>query len=64
MALPYTNREMAAHPAFQESVARLRGWGITVLFGPDVMSLPAADAIEPSLDEIPWHLSLARLPRP
>ena len=64
VALPYTNREMAAHPAFQESVARLRGWGITVLFGPDVISLPVSDATEPSLDEIPWHLSLARLPRP
>ena len=64
VALPYTNREMAAHPAFQESMARLRGWGITVLFGTDVISLPVADATGPSLDEIPWHLSLARLPRP
>ncbi len=64
VALPFTNREMAAHPAFQEAVTRLRGWGVTVLFGPDVVPLPAADAVDAGLDEIPWHLSLARLPRP
>ena len=64
VALPFTNREMAAHPAFQESVARLRTWGVTVLFGPDVMALPAAGATDPGLDAIPWHLSLQCLPRP
>src|SRR5262245_52481973 len=42
VALPYTNREMAAHPAFLEAISRLRAWGVVVLFGPDVMTLPAA----------------------
>lgn len=64
VAMPFTNREMAAHPAFHESVARLRGWGVTVLFGPDVIALPAADAADPGLDQIPWHASLAQLPPP
>jgi len=64
VALPFTNREMAAHPTFQASVTRLRSWGVTVLFGPDVVPLPAADAADPGLDDIPWHLSLAGLPRP
>jgi phosphopantothenoylcysteine synthetase/decarboxylase len=63
VALPYTNREMATHPAFQESIARLRGWGVTVLHGPDVVALPAADAT-PDLDAIPWHLALQSLPEP
>ncbi|GLZ75755.1 flavoprotein [Actinorhabdospora filicis] len=32
---PYTNWAHAAHPAFAESVTRLRGWGVTVLYGED-----------------------------
>jgi phosphopantothenoylcysteine synthetase/decarboxylase len=64
VAIPYTNREMAAHPAFLESISRLRTWGVTVLFGPDVMTLPAADSADADPPEIPWHLSLACLPRP
>ena len=63
VALPFTNREMAAHPAFQESVTRLRGWGVTVLFG-GRDAAARRGCRRPGLDEIPWHLSLARLPRP
>lgn len=64
VALPFTNQEMAAHPAFHEAVTRLRGWGVTVLIGPDVMTLPAASDVDAEPYEIPWHLALARLPRP
>jgi phosphopantothenoylcysteine synthetase/decarboxylase len=42
VAVPFTNREHAAHPAFGENVAKLRSWGVTVLYGPDVF--PAHDA--------------------
>ena len=31
MALPVTNPEHAAHPAFAENIGRLRSWGVTVL---------------------------------
>ena len=37
VALPFTNSAMAAHPAFGEAVARLRSWGVTVLYGDDVV---------------------------
>jgi hypothetical protein len=55
---------MAAHPSFHESIARLRGWGVTVLFGPDVVPLPPAGAEDPGFDTVPWHLGLQALPRP
>ena len=35
VAAPYTNWAHAAHPAFGESVRRLRGWGVCVLYGED-----------------------------
>jgi phosphopantothenoylcysteine decarboxylase len=35
VALPFTNRAHAAHPAFTENIAKLRSWGVTVLFDPD-----------------------------
>ena len=63
VALPYTNQEMAAHPVFQDSITRLRGWGVTVLYGTEVVSLPSADT-DPDLDAIPWYLTLRSLPPP
>ncbi len=39
VAMPFTNRAHAAHPAFIEKVARLRSWGVVVLYGPDVYPL-------------------------
>ena len=35
VAQPFTNAEHAAHPVFEENIARLRSWGVTVLQGPD-----------------------------
>ena len=34
--VPYTNKVMALHPALHESLAKLRDWGVHVLFGDDV----------------------------
>jgi phosphopantothenoylcysteine synthetase/decarboxylase len=62
VALPYTNAAMAAHPAFNESVARLRSWGVTVLYGDDVVRLHAPGTGEAFIDEIPWDLALKALP--
>jgi hypothetical protein len=61
VALPYTNAAMAAHPAFGENVTRLRGWGVTVLYGPDVMDLHSPGTGESRIDAIPWHLTLDAL---
>lgn len=62
VAMPYTNRAMAAHPAFGESISRLRSWGVTVLYGDDVLPLPEPGLGQELLDAIPWHLALAALP--
>jgi phosphopantothenoylcysteine synthetase/decarboxylase len=64
VAMPFTNAAMAAHPGFGEAIARLRGWGVTVLFGDDVMRLPPPGDGDLVIDAIPWHLILKALPRP
>jgi phosphopantothenoylcysteine synthetase/decarboxylase len=61
VALPITNVAMAAHPAFPESVARLRSWGVTVLYGDDVLHLHPPGVGEAHLEEIPWRLVLSAL---
>jgi phosphopantothenoylcysteine synthetase/decarboxylase len=64
VAMPFTNQAMAAHPAFIEAIAKLRGWGVTVLFGDDVFRLPPAGEGDLVADSVPWHLILKALPRP
>lgn len=61
VAMPYTNAAMAGHPAFGESVARLRAWGVTVLYGDDVVRLHQPGAGESRVDSVPWHLTLEAL---
>jgi phosphopantothenoylcysteine synthetase/decarboxylase len=61
VALPYTNAAMAAHPAFGENVSRLRGWGVTVLYGPEVMDLHSPGTGESRIHAVPWHLTLDAL---
>ena len=39
VAVPFTNRAHAAHPAFTQNIALLRSWGVTVLFDPDAQPL-------------------------
>ncbi|MFG2044432.1 flavoprotein [Dactylosporangium sp. NPDC048998] len=62
VAVPYTNRAMAAHPAFGESIERLRSWGVTVLYGEDVVELHQP-GIGETRDDFPWHLPLDTLDR-
>jgi phosphopantothenoylcysteine synthetase/decarboxylase len=64
VAIPYTNSAMAAHPAFAESIARLRGWGVTVLYGDDVVKLHPPGTGESRAEPFPWHLALDALPQP
>jgi len=62
VAMPYTNAAMATHPAFREAIDRLRGWGVTVLFGGDVVALHPPGTGDEHIDEFPWHLALSALP--
>lgn len=61
VAMPYTNTAMAAHPAFVENLRRLSDWGVQVLFGDDVMTLPAPRRGEGRAAQFPWALALAAL---
>jgi phosphopantothenoylcysteine synthetase/decarboxylase len=61
VAMPYTNRAMAAHPAFGESIDRLRSWGVCVLYGDDVLRLHPPGAGEAAAERFPWHLPLPAL---
>jgi phosphopantothenoylcysteine synthetase/decarboxylase len=51
VAVPTPNEALAKHPAFTESVTRLRSWGVTVLFDPVTNALSS-----PSLDPQPGGL--------
>jgi phosphopantothenoylcysteine synthetase/decarboxylase len=64
VAMPYTNAAMAAHPAFAESIRRLRSWGVRVLYGDEVYPLHEPGTGELSLEGFPWHLPLLELARP
>jgi phosphopantothenoylcysteine synthetase/decarboxylase len=61
VALPFTNGAMAKHPAFLESIEKLRSWGVTVLFGDDVIELHEPGQGERHLTEFPWELALKAL---
>lgn len=64
VAMPYTNAAMAAHPAFQESLHRLRTWGVRVLFGEHVMALPKPGTGSAVADRFPWELAVAAVGPP
>ena len=63
VALPFTNRAHAAHPAFVENIGRLRSWGINVLFGPDVYPLHEPGTGSKFLHLYPWAMTLEALTR-
>jgi phosphopantothenoylcysteine synthetase/decarboxylase len=58
VAVPFTNRAHAAHPAFGENVAKLRSWGVTVLFDQDLTVLPDPGTGSSQLDLFPWRQAL------
>ncbi|MBE3011909.1 flavoprotein [Microbispora sp. NEAU-D428] len=63
VALPFTNRAHAAHPAFREHIDKLRSWGVEVLFGPDVYTLHEPGTGSRYLHLFPWERALDRLDR-
>jgi hypothetical protein len=64
VVMPYTNTAMAAHPAFRQSLRRLRTWGVRVLFGDDVVVLPPPGAGAGWAAGFPWQLALAAVGPP
>lgn len=64
VVMPYTNTAMAIHPAFRESLRRLAGWGVTVLFGEDVLAMPAPGAGARQAPHFPWQRVLAAVGSP
>lgn len=62
IAIPYTNSAMAAHPVFEANIERLRSWGITVLYGDDVIKLHPPGTGESRLEDFPWQLAIDALP--
>ncbi|HEX8628378.1 MAG TPA: flavoprotein [Catenuloplanes sp.] len=61
VAVPYTNEAMALYPAFRENILRLRKWGVTVLFGDDVLPLHPPGTGGQYRERFPWALALAKL---
>jgi phosphopantothenoylcysteine synthetase/decarboxylase len=58
VAVPFTNDAMARHPAFPRSIAELREWGVTVLYGAgEIPAFPPGTG-ESIVDEFPWRLAL------
>lgn len=55
VACPSPNIALARHPAFVESVDRLRSWGVTILFDPEVYPLPTPNMGTSARDLFPWR---------
>jgi hypothetical protein len=64
VVMPYTNTAMAAHPAFRQSLRRLRAWGVRVLFGDDVVPLPPPGTGTGQAAGFPWALAVAEVGPP
>jgi phosphopantothenoylcysteine synthetase/decarboxylase len=58
VALPFTNKAQAVHPAFERSIRDLRSYGVTVLYGPDVYELHEPGTGGQHLDRFPWGKAL------
>jgi phosphopantothenoylcysteine decarboxylase len=64
VAVPYTNAAMANHPAFAESIAKLRSWGVRVLYDDGVIKFHPPGDGEAIAHEFPWHAALDALGPP
>jgi phosphopantothenoylcysteine decarboxylase len=56
--VPYTNKIMARHPTLAESLAKLRDWGVHVLYGDDVYRLGAPGQNDRFRNQFPWRRAL------
>lgn len=61
VAVPYTNKIMARHPAMHDSIAKLRSWGVTVLHGDDVLRFHGPGQTDRFRGLFPWRRALQAL---
>ena len=61
IAVPFPNIALARHPAFLESVARLRRFGVKLLFDPERYPLPTVNMGPPSRQLFPWDALMSEL---
>jgi phosphopantothenoylcysteine synthetase/decarboxylase len=61
VALPFINAAQAKHPAFQDSIDRLRAAGVQLLYGPDVLELHEPGTGSQRVGLFPWQLTLEAL---
>jgi phosphopantothenoylcysteine decarboxylase len=64
VVVPYTNRIMALHPTLHDSMAKLRDWGVQVLYGDDVMRLGGPGQNDRFRDKFPWRRALQAVSNP
>ena len=62
--VPYTNKVMALHPSLHESLAKLRDWGVHVLYGEDVCRLGAPGQTDRFRGQFPWRRALQAVSNP
>jgi phosphopantothenoylcysteine decarboxylase len=62
--VPYTNTVMAMHPSLHESLARLRSWGVKVLYGDDVYRLHDPGQTDRFRHQFPWRRALQAVSAP
>jgi hypothetical protein len=58
VVLPFVNSALAAHPAFQRSVALLRDAGIDIIHGPGRLEAHPPGTGGSKFDVFPWHQAL------
>lgn len=61
VVVPYTNKVMALHPVLHESMAKLRAWGVQVLYGDDVVRLAGPGQNDRFRSQFPWRRALQAL---
>jgi len=54
VVVPVPNVALAKHPAFQESIERLRAWGVRLIFDPERYPLPTPNMGPPAAGLFPW----------
>lgn len=54
VVVPNPNIAQARHPTFVENLARLRAWGVRVLYDPDQAAQPRSTPGRTSRDLFPW----------
>jgi phosphopantothenoylcysteine decarboxylase len=62
--VPYTNKIMALHPTLHESLAKLRDWGVHVLYGDEVCRLGGPGQTDRFRGQFPWRRALQAVSNP